>query len=141
MTITFRVYGTPVPKGSMRAFVNRGKPVVVHQDAKGIGAWTQSIAAAALDARERADEPLPDGATEVTMVFFLPKPKSVRRKHPHKRPDLDKLVRTVLDALTGILFADDGQVVSLTAEKHYADRGEFPPGVLVRVGNGDYEKD
>lgn len=135
MTISFRVWGTPVPKGSMRAFVNKGKPVIVHQNSGGIGEWTQSVASAAKDARERASEHLVTDAVEVDMAFYLPRPKTVSRKLPHKRPDLDKLIRTVLDAITGILFADDGQVVHITAGKYYADKGELTPGVFVSVWN------
>lgn len=37
-----------------------------------------------------------------------------------KKPDLDKLVRAVQDALTGIIYKDDGQVCRLTANKNYA---------------------
>jgi hypothetical protein len=58
------------------------------------------------------------------------------------RPDLDKLVRAVLDALTGPVLADDGQVVLLSAGKFYPGdsfhmagmtrRGAQPwPGVAV----------
>ena len=36
-----------------------------------------------------------------------------------KKPDIDKLVRLVLDALTGIAYVDDSQVVLLYAEKSY----------------------
>lgn len=41
------------------------------------------------------------------------------------RPDLDKLCRSTLDALTGVLFADDSQVAFLVASKEYALPGEL----------------
>ena len=56
------------------------------------------------------------------MTFTLPRPRSVpvhKRPRPKVRPDLDKLVRALLDALQGIAFIDDAQVVRLEAVKEY----------------------
>jgi Holliday junction resolvase RusA-like endonuclease len=44
-------------------------------------------------------------------------------------PDLDKLIRAILDALTGVVWRDDGQVVDIVASKVYADT----PGVDVVI--------
>ena len=41
------------------------------------------------------------------------------------RPDLDKLCRSTLDGLTGVLFKDDSQVAFLVASKEYALAGEL----------------
>ena len=41
------------------------------------------------------------------------------------RPDLDKLCRSTLDGLTGVLFKDDSQVAFLVASKEYAMPGEL----------------
>jgi crossover junction endodeoxyribonuclease RusA len=35
------------------------------------------------------------------------------------KPDLDKVIRATCDALTGILYADDAQIVDTSARKHY----------------------
>jgi Holliday junction resolvase RusA-like endonuclease len=51
---------------------------------------------------------------------------------PAKKPDADKLARQLLDAITGVIYADDGQVVSLLCEKHYAE-GDQPPRTEVEV--------
>lgn len=40
---------------------------------------------------------------------------------PTKRPDLDNIAKTVLDALNGLAYSDDSQVVSLTVDKYYSD--------------------
>lgn len=63
--------------------------------------------------------------------FALPRPRSrPKRDHwPDRRPDLDKLGRALLDALTGIVFLDDAQVVALDPTKEYAGM----PGVNVSV--------
>ena len=58
---------------------------------------------------------------EITLVFHLPKPKSVKRDFPSVKPDLDKLVRSTFDGLTtGGLFEDDALVIALSASKIYA---------------------
>ena len=69
------------------------------------------------------------------MLFYLPRPKSMRKKNalPSKaRNDIDKLSRSVLDCLTGIVWEDDGQVVRIMAMKEYATK-ENPPGVVIAV--------
>jgi crossover junction endodeoxyribonuclease RusA len=70
----------------------------------------------------------------VTMAFYLPRPQSLpKRVSAHvKAPDLDKLTRAVFDALTGVAFHDDAQVVDLVATKRYACAGD-PPHVDIRV--------
>ena len=57
----------------------------------------------------------------VALKCFLARPDSVpkKRSHPSVKPDLDKLVRSCLDSLTGVGFKDDGQVVHVTASKDY----------------------
>jgi crossover junction endodeoxyribonuclease RusA len=49
-----------------------------------------------------------------------------------KRPDLDKLVRGVFDALTGVCFTDDSRIVALQAGKRIAEIGEGP-GVNITI--------
>ena len=51
------------------------------------------------------------------------------------KPDVDKLARAALDALTGVLWADDSQVVSLHAQKEYAGEAQ-PCGALFVVRTG-----
>lgn len=50
------------------------------------------------------------------------------------RPDLDKLLRGLLDGLAGVLFLDDAQVTELDAAKVFAET----PGVRVRAWAPDY---
>lgn len=57
----------------------------------------------------------------VRITFFIPHPKTVKRHMPTVPPDIDKLCRAVLDALTDAgVWADDSQVVDLGATKVYA---------------------
>ena len=63
------------------------------------------------------------------LVFIFNKPKTVKRNEPYVRPDLDKLIRAVLDGLTGVAYEDDQQVVRLTAQKAYGET----EGVHIRI--------
>ena len=136
--MTIDVYGIPVAQGSMRGFVVRGgkygpggghaHAVVTHANPQGLGAWRQSVAAAAMALNAA---PL-QGPVLVHATFWLPRPKSRAKRHlwPDTRPDLDKLARAVLDALTGIAWANDAAIVDLHAQKAYA-LPTRPPGVSV----------
>jgi crossover junction endodeoxyribonuclease RusA len=55
----------------------------------------------------------------ITIIFIMPRPKTVKRPYPTVAPDLDKLVRGVLDGLTGIAYEDDAQVIEIHAHKVY----------------------
>lgn len=58
-------------------------------------------------------------ALTIDLIFCLPKPKSAKRERPTTRPDLDNYIKGVLDALNGITWEDDSQIVELTACKQY----------------------
>lgn len=139
--MTFRVYGTPVPKGSARAFAIPGKDgarpraVVVSDNKKPLQHWQTAIgneARVAMATRDRNaasfKENLPaldfDGPMIVSVRFFFNRPKSVSkatRKYPTVKPDTDKLERAVLDGLTGVIWRDDAQVCDLDSKKRYLD--------------------
>jgi Holliday junction resolvase RusA-like endonuclease len=95
------------------------------------------VSACASQALRRLPAPerrLLTAGVRLTVAFYLPRPKSLpRRVTAHvKAPDLDKLVRSVGDALTRVVFADDAQVVDLVAMKRYAAAGTIPQ-ITVRV--------
>lgn len=57
---------------------------------------------------------------KVTMLFQFQAPASAKKRtHPSVKPDIDKLQRAILDALSGVAFADDAQVVRAWADKVY----------------------
>ena len=69
----------------------------------------------------------------VQLRFDLRRPVRGRRSWPCVRPDLDKLARAVLDAITESgLVEDDGQVCELSAVKRYAESPD-DVGVTVEV--------
>lgn len=119
--IEFRATGTPVPQGSMKVINGH----VLHSKGAALAVWRSGIAWAAVQAGAKvSNEPI-----AITMVFVMPRPKSVKRVLPTVAPDLDKLVRGVLDALTGVCYTDDAQVVSINAHKVYGSSA----GVEIRL--------
>ncbi len=109
--ITFRVNGIPIPQGSMKVINGR----VLHSQGSALAGWRSLIG---WEARLAGATPhsLP---TKITITFFMPRPKTVKRAWPSVAPDLDKLIRAVLDGLTGVAYEDDGQVVQIEAQKLY----------------------
>lgn len=65
-------------------------------------------------------EPI-EGALEVKIKIYLQKPKRTKNESPCVRPDLDNYIKAILDALNGIAFKDDGQIVDLSATKRYGE--------------------
>lgn len=123
----FEVYGTPVPQGSKRAFVVNGRAVIADVKGKELKAWRSLIVTAA---RAIAPETPLDEAVSVWVTFGIEKPASVTREVPSVAPDLDKLLRALLDGLTDSgLIRDDSRVTGISAEKVYASR----PGARVVV--------
>jgi Holliday junction resolvase RusA-like endonuclease len=116
--------GTPIPKGSMI----QGRYGGIHDGNKKVGPWRDCIAAACTQVI--TDPPMQDPlAMKCRFVFKRPrshfgtgrnsgKVRLSARRTPG-RPDIDKLARTVMDALTGILYIDDSQVVTLVCSKEY----------------------
>lgn len=134
--IAFEAYGEPVAQGSLRAFVRDGRAVVTYGPrALSLGVWRGLIGAAALEAMGERD-PLP-GPVVVSVGLTFCRPAAhigARGVLPRYRdripgPDIDKLCRAVLDALTGIAYLDDRQVRDLIGSKRYGERA----GVAVTI--------
>ena len=131
MILHFFVSGEPATKGSYRAFRNGG---FVNANPK-TKDWEMRVAH---ECQERVFEdnwpPVMEKAVSVECRFYLPRPKSMSKKVVHhiKRPDIDKLMRAVLDGITGIAIKDDSQVSQLCGSKEYAD-GPMPVGVDVFI--------
>lgn len=149
-SLVFFVEGVPQPKGSFAAFVGADGRVVVKPDARWLKRWCSSIKIAARDAMARElgrrpsrDEVLFVGAVELEAVFLLPRPLAhygaggrMRPRFggvaPAVKPDLDKLMRALGDALSTLCYSDDARIVDQTLRKRYVREGQAP-GVAVRV--------
>jgi Holliday junction resolvase RusA-like endonuclease len=124
----FFVAGLPAPQGSKSAVVIKGRAVIIDDNSKSLRAWRKSVAAAAEVALGYGAPPL--GPVKLSLGFVLPRGVTVTRPAPSVRPDLDKLVRAVMDAVTASgAWGDDAQVVELHCSKVYG----AAPGVHVLV--------
>jgi Holliday junction resolvase RusA-like endonuclease len=131
------VIGKPVPQGSKRVFNGR----LVDVKHKDLRAWRDLVGQLAAASTPKFFT----GPVYVALDFYLARPKghygSGKNSEmlkpsapsvPNTKPDIDKLARAVLDALTGAVIRDDSQVVVLVARKHYASL-DHPPGVTVSL--------
>ena len=114
------VRAKPVTQGSVTAIPVNGKARIIHNHPKELyeqRALIQSL-------YKEAGGELIEGGVDIEIVFSFIRPKSVSaKKRPHMivKPDIDKLERAVLDALTHHAYNDDSQVVKLSARKIYGD--------------------
>lgn len=136
--ITFQALGVPQPKGSTKSFLHRttGRVVTISDNDR-LAGWERTVALAAKAAGLKPH----DGPCCVEATFVFPRPKyhlgkrGLRPSAPMRhtvKPDGDKCLRALLDALTGIAYRDDAQVDFKLARKRWADPGE-QPGVSVAV--------
>jgi Holliday junction resolvase RusA-like endonuclease len=137
--IEFFVAGDPRPQGSTKSYyIKKLERVVTTHGTKETKKWQLRIAMMAQQENEKRSQSFYSGDNslgyDLHLVFFMPRPKSLPKKKRlnTKRPDLDKLIRTVLDGLTNYIIPDDSQVVSVSARKLYAIENQ-PPGVRIRV--------
>lgn len=139
--LRFEVSGVPAPQGSKRGGVSAktGKTFVYEQNSKTQSNWRQDVLRAAKEARAAAYLDTIEDAVQLVVEFRLPRPASVpirRRPYPAVKPDIDKLLRNTLDALTQAqVYRDDAQVIQLRVAKRYAtDDPDGSPGATIWVG-------
>lgn len=149
MKVEFTVYGIPAPAGSKRGFYNaKAKRVIVTDDSAKSRPWKALVSDAAQQAMTfHGDEgtsghsPLLEGPLALELVFYVPRPKghmSARGgvkpsapPYPAVKPDVLKLTRAVEDALSGIVYRDDAQIVTELLLKRYGEPARCD--VLVRT--------
>ena len=126
---TFIVDGRCPTKGSVRSFIHpKTGRVVSMADNRNLAQWTKDARVLARIAKV----PLiykPHGVVVDVRVEFV-KPKTAKQVTPTVRPDADKLLRAILDMLTGVGYADDSQVVHATIMKAYGPSER----VIVTIG-------
>lgn len=149
--IEFHVAGRPIPQGSARAFVTKTKPgakpraFVTNDDDGTINKWRSDIRDTARHALPPSHELLTsDVRLGVVLWFDRPKshylPVTKSRLEPVLRPDapvfvrgrgdIDKHLRSVMDALSLVVYVDDDQVVAFgRTEKRWATR----PGASIEI--------
>jgi len=135
---SFTVFGTdPAPQGSKkyvgtrRTAAGNNIPLIVESSPK-LPAWRKAVNDAVVQALNDSGDPGKfDQAVKVEAVFYLARPKTVRRDYPITPPDLDKLARGLLDGMKPC-WTDDSLVVRLEVSKKYA---VGQTGVAVTISN------
>lgn len=133
--LTFEVLGTPVPQHRPR-FARSGKFVRTY-NVKEDGIYREKLY---WEAKKALKTPILRGIPlTVTIDVFRQMPASLppaKRDlallgvvRPSTRPDVDNYLKQIFDGLNGIVWEDDGQIVTVTAAKWYSER----PGIKVRV--------
>jgi len=75
-----------------------------------------------------------DGPAAVRVVFYLRKPKEPHcNTSPDTKPDLDKLLRALGDALEGSVVTQDSRIVEWSGIKRWARPGEERVDVEVAL--------
>lgn len=118
--ISYWIEGEPAPQGSKTGFIKNGRVVMV-ESSKKVKPWREAVAATTKRQVENLYGFPISEPCEIALVFHLLKPKTVTRKRPAVKPDLDKLIRSTFDGLTtGGLYTDDALVIEVSATKLYA---------------------
>jgi hypothetical protein len=110
-----------------------GSPIVTYTNREPLALWRDTVRDACPIREPRG------GPFGVSMLFRVARPLGhygrdggvlPRFMHatPDRRPDLDKYARAVIDALTGLVWRDDGQVTELMSSKRYGE-----PGVTIVI--------
>lgn len=129
------VIGTPVQQGSKTGYVVNGRAILTENNKKKLRPWRAEVAACVKDAMTATGWTTLDAPAEVTITFFHPRGvghygtgRNAGRLKPSAptwkstAPDIDKLTRAILDAITtsGAL-RDDARVARLVVEDRWAD--------------------
>ena len=134
LVVTFTVDGDPVPKGRPR-FARRGQFVQTYTDSKTLEYETRVATLARLAIG--SSEPL-KGHLSVYLYLRYAVPASYSKKRTEaclngleypKKVDLDNCYKSITDAMNGIVYADDSQIVEAHILKCYS----LEPGANVMI--------
>jgi Holliday junction resolvase RusA-like endonuclease len=126
--LEFFADGDPVPQGSTRAFARNGRVVTTNDPSGRLERWRGDIRSAAKPILPPGFDCL-EGPVAISVDFAFARPRShylpVTKSRPvavlrpdapvwhSQKPDVDRLLRAVLDALTAVVWRDDSQVASV----------------------------
>lgn len=131
------VIGIPAPQGSKRP-IGRSKSgrVLMIESSNKVAPWRDSVAWAAKMAMATTPGCAVTGPASIVIDFWLKPPAKPKKTDicPAKRPDLDKLIRSTLDALTTAgAIEDDSMVVCLQSRKRYTNTFRREPGAEIEI--------
>jgi Holliday junction resolvase RusA-like endonuclease len=141
------VVGTPRAKGSYVPIKRKDGGVFMKSSAK-VVSWQGCVRDAALIATSKMEGFVFPwaGPVELYLDLFYERPKNHHRSGKYsselrndapafmtRPPDIDKVERAILDALTGVLFLDDAQVVCVRKWKRWAGYAEPPRAIITPI--------
>jgi crossover junction endodeoxyribonuclease RusA len=139
MKLSFFVPGDPATQGSKKAFyIAKIGRAIVTEDCKKNKPWRSDVRNEAEKAMMAGEWRLTEKPVMLNLTFQLRRPKGhygakgLKKSAPQwpaKKPDTVKLARAVEDALKGVCWKDDAQIVIESIQKRYNDQ----PGVLVEI--------
>lgn len=132
MGLTFEVPGDPRGKGRPRVTKNgtytdsetkayEQKIITYYKKSFGSYKWP---AEAFISVKVTAHYQIPKRATKAAVAAM-----QARKVFPTRKPDIDNVLKVVLDALNGVAYEDDAKVVCVEAEKVYS----FEPKLVIEV--------
>jgi Holliday junction resolvase RusA-like endonuclease len=139
--VLFTVPGKPVAKQRPRAFIRGGRARVYTPSET--ASYESLVKVLALDALGPAFAPLDEPCIlRVWVNCDIPGSWSQKRQReardgtilPIAKPDLDNVVKSICDALNGVVYRDDSRVTSLIVEKRYSARGASVEVQVLRRG-------
>lgn len=128
MTITFTVPGSP--QGKMRPrVVKRGNFVQTYTPDKTVNYENLVKLMYGQEAKGRVFDREKSLRVLIVALYDIPQSTSKKRAElmrigeirPTKKPDLDNIAKIICDALNGVAYHDDAQVVDLKVVKYYSD--------------------
>ena len=139
-SLLIRINGIPQGKGRPR-FTKGGKAYTPQKTRR----YEEAVRGAAMLAAQAQGFVKHDDDTplEACISAWFPIPASWPKKkraaarsgalYPVVKPDADNLAKAILDALNGIAYRDDKQVVSCAVRKRYTFRDDDTPRVVVHI--------
>lgn len=126
----FTVNGKPTGKGRARTVRNKYTGKVHSFTPEKTASYEELIR---WSYKSAGGEYYADKMLEISIIAFFPIPQSYSKKknaeancgdiRPTKKPDCDNIIKIVLDALNGVAYHDDKQVVCVSCNKYYAETG------------------
>jgi Holliday junction resolvase RusA-like endonuclease len=84
------------------------------------------------------------GPLSLTVIAFFPIPKGTSKKKQQmmldneightKKPDIDNILKIVMDALNSIAYTDDSQITSISGDKLFSDKPRLEVHIYQQTG-------
>ena len=126
--IEFKVEGKAVPQPRPRVVRMRNGQTRAYNSEKSV-VYKRIVKAAALSEMNRQQLTMTDRPLAMRLTFVFTPPKSYTKKKLEavksgelrytKKPDLDNLAKSILDACNNTVYKDDSQIITLSINKEY----------------------